>query len=116
MDKVNTNYGTQQNIDLDNLIAQRKAIEPQITTVIRPSNIRSNAMSRKSVTPSRPLQNFEVNIKESLVYEADDDEETRPRPKSVLRPIIQRIIDSSKQKSAFYPGASTPNFEQLNNL
>jgi hypothetical protein len=53
IEKLTNAFGPQDQINLDEILASKKAVEPPIA----PTERKSVALSRKSVTPTRPNKN-----------------------------------------------------------
>jgi hypothetical protein len=67
IEKMTTVYGPQDQLNLEEILASKKAVEPPII----PAERKSLAMSRKSVTPTRPNKNNLTT--NNLLYDADDE-------------------------------------------
>jgi len=91
IEKLTNVYGPQDQINLEEILASKKAVEPPVF----PAERKSITMSRKSVTPTRPNKNNLTT--NNLLYDADD-ENPKLRPKSMMRPQIQRVIFAEQEE------------------
>ena len=91
IEKLTTVYGPQDQLNLEEILASKKAVEPPII----PAERKSLAMSRKSVTPTRPNKNNLTT--NNLLYDADD-ENPKQRPKSMMRPHIQSVLFTQRDQ------------------
>jgi len=57
IEKLKAVYGPQEELNLDELLASRKAKEPEVPVI--PTKRKSTTVSRTSVTPTRPIQRFD---------------------------------------------------------